>query len=242
MTNFNDINLLNAAFTAAFRKEGTIFISEKEFQEKQARHDGSIYNQIDLNSFQQSNLVSGIVDGEDISRLYVKTLTGKTVTLEFEENPKYHCDFTNIGDKGETFMRGGIQYQKPYGWRRFAIKVTGKYDNGDDTWLGIDNNSWPVSYHGTAKNNTNSIAEDGYLLSKGKRFAFGHGIYSTPNIKIAEMYAAEFPFEGQIYMAVIQNRVNPVNLHRVSTEVGEYWISRRSKDVRPYGICIKKKG
>ncbi|CAG8530596.1 11382_t:CDS:2 [Diversispora eburnea] len=42
-------------------------------------------------------------------------------------DPRHHHDFTNISRK---------------------------YDNGDDTWLGIDKNSWPVSYHGTAKNNT----------------------------------------------------------------------------------------
>jgi len=38
-----------------------------------------------------------------------------------------------------------------------------------------------VSYHGTARNNCKSIAEEGYLLCKGRRFAFGHGIYSNPD-------------------------------------------------------------
>ncbi|CAG8474506.1 966_t:CDS:1 [Diversispora eburnea] len=318
MTTSKDIDLLNAAFSAIIK--GEIFISKKEFQERQNRHDGIIYQQVDLHSFHKFNLVGGIVDQEmqtfHPSRplLYVKTLTGRTLTIEFKENdtianlklkiqdmegilpedqrlifagkqiyddyktfadckikredtlhlvlrlrgggcvlsyldpdfldPKYHYDFTNIDDKGKTYIRGNIQYQRPCGWRRFAVKVSGKYDNGDDTWLGIGKNSWPVSYHGTDKNNTKSIAEDGYLLSKGKRFAFGRGIYSTPNIEIAEMYAPEFQFEGKTYMAVLQNRVNPVNLHRISkrtTEIGEYWISRRDTDVRAYGICIKRK-
>ena len=81
-------------------------------------------------------------------------------------------------------------------------------------------------------------------MCKGERFAFGHGIYSTPDIDIACDYAPIFKHEGNNYRAVIQNRVNPNNLVRVSKQEngdnGEYWISPNEADVRPYGICIKK--
>jgi len=43
---------------------------------------------------------------------------------------------------------------------------------------------------------------------------------------------------------VIQNRVNPKSLIKIGaaeTEIGEYWISKEEKDVRPYGICVKEK-
>ncbi|CAG8628028.1 18934_t:CDS:1 [Gigaspora margarita] len=153
---------------------------------------------------------------------------------------KYDYDFTNINDFGMTFIRGLIQYKRPCGWKRIALKVTGKYDNGDDKWLGTGNDAWPVSYHGTAKHNTRSIAEDGYDLSKGKRFAYGRGIYSTPDIHIAEQYAEQFEFEGNMYVVVFQNRVNPVNLQRFPVSNGEYWVSEKGEDIRPYGICIKK--
>ncbi|GBC27073.2 ubiquitin domain-containing protein [Rhizophagus irregularis DAOM 181602=DAOM 197198] len=55
-----------------------------------------------------------------------------------------------------------------------------------------------------------------------KRFLFGNGIYSTPDIDVA---------------------VNPNTLIRISKEetgIGEYWISPDGADFRPYGICIKK--
>ncbi|CAG8691215.1 15907_t:CDS:1, partial [Acaulospora morrowiae] len=159
-------------------------------------------------------------------------------------DPRYDRDFRNIGDNGKQHFRGGIEYRKPCGWRRFALKVVGKYDDGDDRWLGTDHNSWPVSYHGTAKHNVRSIAEDGYLLSKGKRFAFGRGIYSTPDLNVAEMYAPEFECNGKIYTAVFQNRVNPSDLVKIESQKtgrGEYWISPQDRDVRPYGLCIKKK-
>jgi hypothetical protein len=80
-------------------------------------------------------------------------------------------------------------------------------------------------------------------LLKGKRFRFGYGIYSTPDIDVAIKFATEFIHEGNNYKAVIQNRVNPNNLVRISkqeTGVGEYWISPDGTYLRPYGICIKK--
>ncbi|CAG8833798.1 21330_t:CDS:1, partial [Cetraspora pellucida] len=118
--------------------------------------------------------------------------------------------------------------------------VNGKYDNGNDKWLGTDQNAWPVSYHGTSTHNAKSIAEDGYDLSKGMRFAYGRGIYSTPEVHIAEQYATEFEFEGTKYVMIFQNRVNPASLKRIPVRNGEYWVSEKGEDVRPYGICIKR--
>ena len=80
-------------------------------------------------------------------------------------------------------------------------------------------------------------------MSKCKRFAFGHGIYSTPDIDVASKYATKFTYGGDDYQVIIQNRVNPNNLVRIPTErtgSGEYWISPNEVDLRPYGICIKK--
>ncbi|CAG8582317.1 1180_t:CDS:2 [Ambispora gerdemannii] len=167
-------------------------------------------------------------------------------------DPRFDFDFTNVFDAPNTlFMRGSFQYKRPCGWNRMALKVLNKY--GDNAWLGAtsrsfrhasDTNEWPVSYHGTAKSNCHSMAEDGYELSKGKRFLFGRGIYSTPDINVASRYAEKFTHDGQEYRVVIQNRVNPNTLFIISAEetdgYGEYWISPSGVDVRPYGICIKK--
>ncbi|GET03122.1 hypothetical protein RCL_jg8308.t1 [Rhizophagus clarus] len=165
-------------------------------------------------------------------------------------DPHYDYDFTNVDDKGISFMRGNFEYKRPCGWKRIALKVLDKYN--DNNWLGVNNrqyttssvqNEWPVSYHGTAKHNCKSIAEDGYDLCKGKRFLFGHGIYSTPDIDVAYQYATTFTHKGENYRVVFQNRVNPNNLVRIPKEetgIGEYWISPDGADLRPYGICIKK--
>ena len=65
-----------------------------------------------------------------------------------------------------------------------------------------------MSYHGTKKCSAESILDGGYLLSKGQRFAYGHGIYSSPDPKIGESYATEFTHDGINYKVMLQNRVN----------------------------------
>ena len=147
-----------------------------------------------------------------------------------ELDPGFDYDFSNAKDDGKRYMRGGFQYKRPYGWKRIAIKVVGKYD--DDAWLGPNGirteeapGEWPVSYHGTNMKSARMILKAGYKA--GPRQLFGRGIY-----KIA-----------------LQNRVNPnqKNGHlqiipASQTSVGaDYWLSPGGiADVRPYGILIRE--
>ena len=152
-------------------------------------------------------------------------------------DPTYDYNFTHVNDSGISFSRGGHSYKRPCGWQRYALKVNDKY--GSNTWLGKSNapGRWPVSYHGTGYHNSLSIADEGFKLPKGVRFAFGRGIYSTPNVATAERYAKEFGSkDGERYKVIIQSRVNPANLYKY----GDYWVSPRDEDIRPYGLCIKK--
>lgn len=131
---------------------------------------------------------------------------------------------------------------------RHALKVRDKYEN--NTWLGEDGlrshsseGEWAVSYHGTNVNVSGSIAEKGYLLSKGKRSLYGKGIYSTPSIEVAALFATEFKHEEKTYQVVFQNRVSPdglVVIGSADTGVGEYWVQPDEKLIRPYGICTRQ--
>ena len=162
-------------------------------------------------------------------------------------DPKFDYDFTKKANDGKKCFRGGYEYQRPYGWKRHAIKVLGRYE--DDVWLGEQGQrfhstegEWPVSYHGTGKSATGSIAQDGYQLSKGKQFTYGRGIYSTPSMEVASKYAQQFEHEGKQYKIVFQNRVCPDNLTIIdakTTGMGKYWIQSHQDLIRPYGICIK---
>ena len=96
-----------------------------------------------------------------------------------------------------------------------------------------------MSYHGTSHNVTGNIAQEGYNLSKGKRFMYGKGIYSTPAIDVAALYAHSFKHDGHTYQLVFQNRVSAAGLEVIDAPVGEYWLQPRQGKIRPYGICIR---
>ena len=66
--------------------------------------------------------------------------------LDPEGNRKYGW---GIGEQ-----RAGINYDPPLGWTGIGLKVKGKYDNGDDTWIGMNNvkGEWCVAYHGVGRN------------------------------------------------------------------------------------------
>jgi hypothetical protein len=126
-----------------------------------------------------------IKDSSGITVVRLRSINGNDL-LVFDRSSwdqRYDYDFTNIDDKGKRFTRGGVEYRRPCGWKRYAIKVNGKYEN--ENWLGSNDNpgEWPVSYHGTGHEAANSIATSGYDLSKHYRFKHGRGIYSTPDIK-----------------------------------------------------------
>ncbi|PKY50906.1 ubiquitin-like protein [Rhizophagus irregularis] len=155
-------------------------------------------------------------------------------------NPSYDYDFRDICDNGETFLRGMELYKRPYGWKRFALNVAGRYES-DAIWLGsvgTSSREWPVSYHGTEVDNANQIARDGFRNERGVRFAYGTGIYSSPEISIAEGYATQFERQNARWKVVFQNRINPVRLSKYNNT----WLVPDDDDIRPYGLCIKSIG
>jgi hypothetical protein len=197
-----------------------------------------------------------IVDCIDITQpLLVKVLLSGPIDLDVTSiNDRFNYDFTDINDNGQVFQRGGLPYERPCGCYRIALKVAGIYPP-NDKWLGMtgtDSEEWGISYHGTGKHKARSIAEEGYRLSRGKRFLHGMGIYSTPELEIAKQYASEFVYEGKKYLLVIQNRVNPKYLQildKQTTGVGTYYLSMNDQVtatdmshscIRPYAMCLFK--
>lgn len=188
----------------------------------------------------------GVEDQSEITVVRLRAMNADDILVldKASLHPCYDYDFTNIKDESRSFTRGGVEYRRPCGWRRFAINVIGKYEN--EIWLASSDRigEWPVSYHGTGKNAAGSIAQVGYDLTKCTRFAYGRGVYSTPDIKVAEAYAKSFILGGQEYLVVLQNRVNPITVQKVKPILhnkAEYWISPDAADIRPYGVCIKRK-
>ena len=157
-------------------------------------------------------------------------------------DPSYDYDFRGVNDGNQKFYRGGLEYKRPCGWNRYALKVKGKYEN--DKWIdgsGESNGEWAVSYHGTLQDNMKSIYNNGYRI--GTRNAYGKGVYCSPNIETAAEYSKKFTGDdGKTYKIVLQNRVKPSSIKRASDKGGpsDYWYIENEKDIRPYSICVKQ--
>ncbi|KAA0711981.1 hypothetical protein E1301_Tti023347 [Triplophysa tibetana] len=176
-------------------------------------------------------------------------------------DPAYNFDFTHKSksDADSDCKRGDESYARPYGWKRFGLKVLNKYPDGN-TWLGTlgwrstsDPGEWPVSYHGTGLEGAENIVKTHYKA--GAREAYGRGIYSTPDLEVAHGYAQSKQFtsqkNGKTYKVIMQNRVNPKK--RKIIEGKNHWLvpipegtsPAKEKEIvessiRPYGLLLKE--
>lgn len=180
-------------------------------------------------------------------------------------HPEFDYDFTNIKDGDTKFLRGNEQYTRPCGWNRAALRVIQRYDDGN-RWLGTGKDAWPVSYNGH-----NMDGSLGIILTRGEgpsdEPSFldaaatsllggetrGRGVYSTPDIKLAEKYCKQFKskVDGKMYKVVLQNRINPEkrkpcqreNIWLVYVPEGRNDVQTRAivqESIRPYGLLLKR--
>ena len=174
-------------------------------------------------------------------------------------DPQFDYDFCGIDDSGTKYYRGGERYYRPIGWKRFALKVTGRYENDD--WLQESGSgAWIVAYHGTEEVNCNPIASEGFLISTNG--FYGPGVYLSPLIKFASAYARPVILSnGLRIVAVLQTRVRPGSFskhHQAETPCPKRlcepsckeklpffagsaleYVVKDPQDIRPYGICVK---
>ena len=102
---------------------------------------------------------------------------------------------------GENEKRGNKPYDPPIGWTGIGLNVMDKYDDGDNTWIGMNNSEgeWCVAYHGVGceqesdkvKGITREICNDRFKpglgqVHKGCEDMYhpgqkvGEGVYCTP--------------------------------------------------------------
>ena len=167
--------------------------------------------------------------------------------------------------------RGGYDYSPPIDqWIGFGLKVTGKYDKGNDDWLACDGNKneWVVAYHGirtkmtkengelfTLEEAANNIYTKGFKKGEGqvhrnakdlknKEKTVGKGIYCSPNPDVLEEYASDSRSEtiinGKRYMMGFMMRVKPDKI-RISSDNPDYWVLEPTDDeMRPYRLLVKE--
>ncbi|XP_070840659.1 uncharacterized protein [Chaetodon trifascialis] len=190
-----------------------------------------------------------------------------TVKINLQDffHPQYDYDFTNIKDGDATFLRGNESYVRPCGWNRVALRVKQRYDGGDN-WLGTGKDAWPVSYNGHNMDGSHGIilthggspdSEPQFLDAAAASLVTGEtrgrGVYSTPDIKVAEKYCKKFKskVDGKTYKVVLQNRINPEK--RVKCQREDIWLvyipegyndvqtrATVQESIRPYGLLLRK--
>eukprot|EP00111_Clytia_hemisphaerica_P007324 TCONS_00021315-protein len=169
----------------------------------------------------------------------------------------YDYDFCDEDDTNNEFYRGGERYYRPIGWKRYALKVNGKYE--DDDWLG-GLSQWPVAFHGTEDINAYPISSGGFRASKVGYY--GAGVYVSPLIEFASAYARPLVSTNDLTMVIVlQVRVKPgsykkdhivekvcpknwcdppcIKQFKFFKGSALEWIVSDPKNVRPYSICVK---
>jgi len=164
--------------------------------------------------------------------------------------------------------RGGFDYIPPTkGWKGFGINVLGKYDNGNNDWLGNDGNKneWAIAYHGigvkmgskfTLEKVTNCILKEGFKPGYGQAYAedddyrhpgqkVGKGVYCSPDPNVMEEYANDAESKTIIdenkFIMGFMIRVKPEKI-RHSKYKNDYWVlNGDTNEMRPYRILIKEK-
>ena len=164
---------------------------------------------------------------------------------------------------GENEKRGNMPYDPPKGWIGIGLNVLDKYDNGDNTWIGMENikGEWCVAYHGVGQLEEPNKVKD--IVSKiiGDKFKpgmgqvhedcddnnhpgkkVGKGVYCTPHIKTAEDYSGTSEINGQKYKTVLMVRVKPDAIRCCNCEYAkDYWVvDGTNNEIRPYRILYKK--
>jgi hypothetical protein len=144
--------------------------------------------------------------------------------------------------------RGGYPYNAPAGFMRYGLNVSGRFDGGNNTWLGGRNirGEWAVAYHGICPSMDMSIN--------------GYGICCSPKVEVVTRSAASVTMDGEDYTCAFMCRVNVSSVHHctqspcpearnpaftvhIATD-GDYWFVNAEKknyqNIRTYALLVRK--
>ena len=155
--------------------------------------------------------------------------------------------------------RGGEEYINPFGWTAYGINILGKYDFGDNTWLGSNNKKgeFAVAYYGINNVSHQNIQiiqniislmgnyESGQtfvneinIRKPGQKCMSGAYFYKSP--EIAENSSEIINIGGFDYKIMFMCRINPSKIRQPQNFQDLWILSPISSEIRPYKILIKK--
>lgn len=203
-----------------------------------------------------STLRQNQIGDQDVVLLSVTTAPPSPGMLQISANsfePGFNKLYPHSDDQG--FFRGNQPYHRPLSCYRFGLRVLGRYDGGNNTWLGpppqfygnprYENhpNEWPVSFTGTSREN----AQRTVVLNYRERYdplRCNHDqinpdrYVSTYDVIRAQAMATTFSFENEDHYVILQNRIFPTF---TISEDGGFLLTKKKYHLRPYGILVKRR-
>ena len=171
-------------------------------------------------------------------------------------NSKYNKFYNQILNNQR---RGGEEYIQPLNWTVYGMNVSGKYDFGNNAWLGNNNSpgEFAVAYYGinnlvnknmNMMNNIISLMgnlETGQtfvgiknIRQQGQTCKAGAYFYKNPNY--AENSSEIINIAGFEYKVMFMCRVKPSKIMQPENFKDCWILSPTPDEVRPYKILIKK--
>ena len=188
----------------------------------------------------------------------------------FDLDADHHYIYTS----GNQKLIGPPLYPKyfmpPIGWTAIALKVSKKYDGGNDKWLGNSNldGEWYIGYHGVKTlKSINNIFFKGFRIGSGQYCKdddntnpltkdlypkCGEGVYFSQDINDAKSYSEIIQYSGDNYRVVFMCRLNPKKVRIANKglnkdymivngdEIDDMFGKAKIKEVRPYKILLLK--
>ena len=155
--------------------------------------------------------------------------------------------------------RGGEEYIQPLNWTVYGINIAGKYDFGNDNWLGNKNQNgeFAVAYYGINNLVNKNVNLMGSLMSlmgnleTGNTFVnvknarkpnqnCGSGAYFYKDPNTAENSSEIIKIAGFEYKIMFMCRVKPSKIKQPENFKDCWILSPTPDEVRPYKILIKK--
>ena len=144
---------------------------------------------------------------------------------------------------GYNEKRGGRPYIPPKGWIGYGLKVWGKYDKGDNNWIGHTGvaGEWCVAYHGASQKlnqNYKQMRNVDDANHPGQKV--GEGVYCSPNPNVLDQEGGITQVGNKRYKIGFMLRVRPDKI-RIAKTNPDYWVlDGTSDEIRPYRILIKQ--
>lgn len=148
---------------------------------------------------------------------------------------------------GVNEFRGNRPYYPPKGWKGIGLRVIDKYDNKDNTWIGMDNikGEWCVAYlaigrDSNDKNIRKNLAHKNCPDQDNPGRKVGEGVYCSPLVDIAESNSRVTRINQKNYKIVLMVRVKPDAIRSCKDRENIWVVNGTTDEIRPYRILYKE--